>query len=75
MCSNFGNHTVKLNRYMRDNAVLCLDPEYVGVATLRPISKEQLAKIGDSERWMLLSEYCLVVQNPDAHSKVQGVGA
>lgn len=73
--SNFGNHTVKLNRYMRDNAVLCLDPEYVGVATLRPIQKEAIAKIGDSERWMLLSEYCLVVQNPDAHSKVQGVGA
>lgn len=73
--SNFGNHTVRLSRHVRDNAVLCLDPEYVGVATLRPISKEQLAKTGDSEKWMLLAEYGLVVMNPDAHAKVQGVGA
>ena len=73
--SDFGNHTVKLDRFMRSNAVLCLDPDYVSLATLRPIQKEQLAKTGDSEKWMILSEYCLVVDNPDAHAKVQAVGA
>jgi hypothetical protein len=73
--SSYGNHTAKLSRQMRDTNVLCLDPEYVGVSTLRGIQKEQLAKTGDSEKWQLLAEYGLVVQNMDAHAKVQGVGA
>lgn len=73
--SNGGNHVVKLSRQVRDNAVLCLDPEYVGMSTLRPLAKEQMAKTGDYESWMLTAEYGLVVMNPDAHAKVQGVGA
>jgi hypothetical protein len=71
--SDFGNHRAVLNRYMRDNAVLCIDPDHVGVATLRPIQKVQLAKTGDSEKWLLNAEYCLTV-TPDAHAKVSGVG-
>ena len=73
--SDFGNHTVKLDRFMRDQAVLCVDPGYVGLASLRPLSKEELAKTGDSTKWLLTAEYALVVQNPDAHAKVQNVGA
>jgi hypothetical protein len=73
--SDFGNHTVSLSRQVRDNAVLCIDPDYVSVAFLRPIQKDQLAKTGDSEKHMILAEYCLVVDNPDAHAKVQGTGA
>ena len=72
--SDYGNHMVKLDRFMRDRAVLCVDPEYVGIATLRPIQKQELAKTGDSENWMVLCEWTLVVQNPDAHAKVQDVG-
>lgn len=72
--SDFGNHTVKLDRFMRDEAVLCLDPGYVGVATLRPMAKEELAKTGDSTKWMLTSEYCLTVSNPNAHAKIQNTG-
>ncbi len=73
--SDFGNHTVKLDRFMRDQAVLCIDPGYVGLASLRPMSKEELAKTGDSTKWLLTAEYALVVQNPDAHAKVQNTGA
>ena len=73
--SSYGNHKVVLNRYMRDNAVLCIDPDYVSVASLRPIQQEALAKTGDSEKRMMLAEYCLVVDNLDAHAKVSGVGA
>lgn len=73
--SDFGNHTVRLSRQMRDNAVLCLDPDYVSVAFLRPIQKTQLAQTGDSEKHMMLAEYTLVVNNPNAHAKVQGTGA
>lgn len=73
--SDYGNHTVKLDRFMRDEAVLCVDPGYVSVATLRPITKEELAKTGDSSKYLMTAEYALVVNNPDAHAKVQGVGA
>lgn len=73
--SDFGNHTVKLDRFMRDAAVLCIDPGYVGLASLRPLSKEELAKTGDSTKYLLTAEYALVVQNPDAHAKVQNTGA
>jgi len=73
--SDFGNHTVKMDRFMRDHAVLCIDPGYVGIASLRPMEKTELAKTGDSTKWLLTSEYCLVVQNPDAHAKVCSVGA
>jgi hypothetical protein len=72
--SDFGNHTVKLDRFMRDQAVLCIDPDYVGMATLRPMEKTELAKTGDSTKWLMTTEYALVVQNPDAHAKIQNVG-
>lgn len=73
--SNFGNHTVKLDRFMRDQAVLCLDPDYIGIASLRPMEKTELAKTGDSTKWLLTTEYANVVMNPDAHSKVMNTGA
>jgi hypothetical protein len=73
--SDYGNHTVKLDRFMRDEAVLCVDPQYVGVASLRPITKEELAKTGDSTKYLMTAEYALVVNNPDAHAKVAGIGA
>lgn len=73
--SDFGNHTVKLDRFMRDQSVLCIDPGYVGVAQLRPIEKTELGRTGDSTKWLITTEYCLVVQNPDAHAKVTTVGA
>lgn len=72
--SSYGNHKVVLNRYMRDNAVLCIDPNYVSVATLRPIQQNELAKTGDSEKRMMLWEGCLVVDSLDAHAKVSGLG-
>lgn len=72
--SDFGNHTVKLDRFMRDQVVLGIDPAYVGLATLRPMEKVELAKTGDSSKWLLTTEYALVVQNPDAHCKVVNVG-
>lgn len=73
--SDFGNHTVKLSRQCRDQAVLCIDPEYVAVAWLRPIEKTPLAKTGDSEKYLLTAEWALENRNPNAHAKVQGVGS
>lgn len=72
--SDFGNHMVHLDRFMRDQAVLCIDPEYIGIATLRPMKKTQLAKTGDSEKWQINTEWTLAMLNPDAHAKVVTVG-
>lgn len=73
--SNFGNHTVKLNRYMRDNAVFCIDPGYISVAYLDGIKKSELAKTGDTAgNYLLTVEYALVCDTRDAHATIGGVG-
>jgi hypothetical protein len=72
--SSYGNHTVKLDRYVRNEAVLCIDPEYIGVAYLRPFEKTELAKTGDGTKWMMTVEYGNVVQNRSAHAVIGGCG-
>jgi hypothetical protein len=72
--SSYGNHMVKLNRYMRDEAVFCIDPEYISVAYLDGIKKTPMAKTGDSERWLMTVEYALVCDNRDAHATIGGTG-
>lgn len=71
--SDFGEHKIMLNRYMRAGTLLALDPEYVSVAFLRPIKFEERAKTGDATRGELLTEFTLVAENPDAHAKIQSV--
>lgn len=71
--SDFGEHKIILSRYMRSRTVLCIDPEYVGIAWLRPIRIEDRAKTGDATKKEILCEWTLVVGNPDAHAKVQDV--
>ena len=69
--SDFGEHKLMLDRFMRSRTVLCLDPEYISLAWLRPIHFEERAKTGDATRGELLGEWTLVLDNPDAHAKVQ----
>jgi hypothetical protein len=72
--SSYGNHTVKLNRYMRNEAVFCIDPEYISVAYLDGIKKTPMAKTGDSERFLMTVEYALVCNSQDAHATIGGCG-
>lgn len=71
--SPFGEHKITLNRFMRTDVLLALDPAYVSVAWLRPITLEERAKTGDAQRAELLCEYTLVLDNPDAHGKLSVV--
>lgn len=71
--SDFGEHKIKLDRFMRTGTVLCLDPEYVSVGFLRPIKFEERAKTGDATRGEILTEFTLIGDQPDAHAKVQSV--
>lgn len=69
--SDFGEHKIMLSRYCRSRTLFALDPDYVSMAWLRPIKYEALAKVGDGSRGMLIGEWTLVCDNPDAHAKVQ----
>ena len=69
--SDFGEHKVVLNRYMRTRTLFCLDMDYWATAWLRPIKYEELAKTGDATKGQLLCEVTLVGQNPDASAKLQ----
>ena len=68
--SNFGILKVVPNRFQRDATVLVLDMEYLGVAMLRDMEFEDLAKTGDSDKTMITAEYTLQVKNEAASGKI-----
>jgi hypothetical protein len=68
--SSFGVHTVNMHRHVRASVVMNIDPEYWAIAFLRRPFKEQLAKTGDAEKYMILTEYTLVCRNHAANGKV-----
>lgn len=70
--SDYGSHKVVLDRFIGQTGVLCLDPEYIGLAWFDKIKLEELAKTGDAEKRMLVGEYTYVAQNPDAHAQIVG---
>lgn len=69
--SDFGDHKLVLNRYMRTRTLFGIDPEYVSVGFLDGIKSVDLAKTGDAEKKMLITEFTLIADNPDAHFKIQ----
>lgn len=68
--SAFGSHNVVLSRYMRGSTMLCLDMSTWGIAWLRPIFTENIARTGDATKKMILGEYTLVAKSPTANTKV-----
>lgn len=68
--SDFGTHKIVLNRYMRQSTLFCIDPQYASVAFLRNIKMEDLAKTGDANKKMLICEFGLRADSPDAHAKI-----
>lgn len=67
--SAYGRHTIQLSRYSRSTTVFCLDMKTWEVAYLRPFQTIEIAKVGDSERRMMLAEYTLVAKSPRANTK------
>lgn len=68
--SDYGRHSVVLNRHVRSGIVLCIDPDYWAVSFIdRPFMKT-LAATGDAEKRMIITEFGLVARNPDASAKV-----
>jgi len=64
--SDFGALRIIANRFQRARDGWLLDPEYVGIAHLRPFQTMRLAKTGDAEKRMLLVEWGLKVNQEAA---------
>lgn len=56
---DFGTQKVVASRFSRDRDCHVLDTSLWGLATLRPMKTEDLAKTGDAEKAMVLTEYTL----------------
>lgn len=64
--SDFGEMAVVPNRFQRSRDVWLLDPEYYGVAYLRPFFQREVASTSDGEQRAIIAEYTLVVKNEKA---------
>jgi hypothetical protein len=53
--------------------VLVIDPQFLGIASLRGFRMERLAKTGDSDIAQILGDYTLEVRNVLAHGKISDV--
>ena len=63
--SDFGEVRVVADRFLRSSgrSALVVDTEMFGVGFLRPFQTQELAKTGDAEKRLLLSEWTLVAKN------------
>ena len=82
--SDFGNLSVVANRFftsvidagsgsLMNNWAFLIDPDEIKLATLRPYSIEALARTGDADKRMALTEWGLQVNNEAAHGVVAGI--
>lgn len=67
---DFGTLQVVPNRFQRERDAYLIDPEYLAVGELRPISSRDLAVTGDSDKKQMITEVTLVVRNEAAHGVV-----
>ena len=54
--SPYGEYKVVLNRHMKTDTALLIDPSMFRTCVLRPITRELLAKNGDSDRHFVVGE-------------------
>jgi hypothetical protein len=82
--SDFGNLSVVPNRFftsvidagagaLMNNWAFLIDPDEVKIATLRPYTIETLARTGDADKRMALTEWGLQVNNEAAHGVIAGI--
>jgi hypothetical protein len=62
--SDFGSLSITPSRHMRTRDLLVLDPSLWGLGVLRDYAVDKLAKISDSESYLLTTEYTLMCKNP-----------
>ena len=65
--SDFGNVSVVANRFIRSRDALVLDPEYASIDYLRPMQTMDMAKTGDADKRLMLTEWGLRIHTEKAH--------
>jgi hypothetical protein len=65
--SDFGNVSVVANRFVRARDALVLDPEYASIDYLRPMQTMNMAKTGDADKRLMLTEWGLRIHTEKAH--------
>ena len=68
--SPFGEQVVEVDRFLKAKSTLIYDPDMWAQATLRPWTRENLAKVGDSERQLIVGELGLKHKNYSASALV-----
>jgi len=70
--SDFGQLEAVVDRFMPNERVYLLDPEFAEYVTLpgRDFIKQDLAKEGDSTRGFVLSEFSMQISAPRAHGAI-----
>ena len=71
--SDFGNHTIVPNRFMRTTTALILDMEFFAISELRGMQTNELAKTGDNDKCQLITELTLEVRNEAASGKIADI--
>ena len=70
LVSDFGEHMIVPNRFMPSTNIYFLDMEYFALSELRGMSTVPLAKTGDSDRAMLITELTLEVRSPQSSGQI-----
>lgn len=71
--SPYGEQKVVINRFMKADAALVYDSANWRQVTLRPWTRELLAKNGDSDRHMIVGEFSLKHLNYSASGAIKGI--
>jgi hypothetical protein len=71
--SAFGSHSIQLSRYSPSGVLYGLDMKSWAIDYLRPFQTVEIAKIGDADRRMLLSEWTLRCNTPRSNVKITGI--
>ena len=71
--SDFGNLALIPHPYGLTRDVLLADPEYFALGVLDGVKSKQLSDTGDSTKFMLTQESCLVCRNEKAHAVIRDV--
>lgn len=72
--SPFGTQRVFLNRFQKAGNTLVYDPDMWSLCTLRPWTRETLAKTGDALKMMLIGEFSLKHKNYKASGGISENG-
>lgn len=73
IATDFGRIKVMPSRWVPSDVSLLIDPDYIAVGFFRNFRQYPLAKIGDAETRMILSEWGVEMRNPMAHILFNGV--